>query len=119
MDKAFKDNWFNETHDLNLDRAELVELLELATTKQLDGNLYEQFDGVTMGSPLCPLMANSFLFSIADRLDEQGLIPCYYRWYVDDALVIMPDLKAEEDFLTTLNKPHSDTKFAMELVVND
>ena len=52
MGKAFKDNWFNETHDLNLDRAQLVELLELATTKQLDGNLYEQFDGVAMGSPL-------------------------------------------------------------------
>ena len=52
VDKAFKDNWFNETHDLNLDRAQFVELLELATTKQLDGNLYEQFDGVAMGSPL-------------------------------------------------------------------
>ena len=38
---------------------------------------------------------------------------------MDGALVIMPDLKAEEDFLTTLNKPHSDTKFAMELLVND
>ena len=34
-------------------------------------------------------------------------------------MVIMPDLKAEEDFLTTLNKPHSDIKFAMELVVDD
>ena len=52
MDKSFKDNWFNETHDLNLDRTQLVELLELATTKQLDGNLYKQFDGVAMGSAL-------------------------------------------------------------------
>ena len=52
VDKSFKDNWFNETHDLNLDRTQLVELLELATTKQLDGNLYEQFDGVAMGSAL-------------------------------------------------------------------
>ena len=119
MDEAFKDNWFNKTRDLNLDRAQLVELLELATTKQLDGNLYEKFDRVAMGSPLWPLMANSFLCSIEEWLDEQGLIPSYYRRYVDDTLVIMPDLKAEEDFLTTLNKPHSDTKFAMELVVND
>ena len=65
-------------------------------------------------------MANSFLCSIEERLDEQGLIPSYYRFrrYVDDTL-IMPDLKPEEDFLTTLIEHHSDIKFAMELVVND
>ena len=82
LDKAFTDDWFNKTHDLTLERAQLVELLELATTKQLfqfDGNLYEQSDGVAMGSPLRPLMTNSFMCSIEERLDEQGLIPsCYW-----------------------------------------
>ena len=42
VDRAFTDDWFNKTHGLNLKREQLVELLELATTKQLfqfDGNL--------------------------------------------------------------------------------
>ena len=30
--KAFSDNWFNETYDLNLIKDQLRELLELATT---------------------------------------------------------------------------------------
>lgn len=64
MDKAFKDDWFNKALDLNLKRAQLVRLLQLATTKQFrqfDGNFNEELDGVAMGSLLGPLMANSFM----------------------------------------------------------
>ena len=60
-EKAFKNNWFNETHDLNLTKTGRTELLRIATKDQLfqfDGQLYEQVDGVAMGSPLGPLMAN-------------------------------------------------------------
>lgn len=67
MDKAFKDDWFNKALDLNLKGAQLVEILQLATTKQFrqfDGNLNEELDGVAiaMGSLLGQLMANSFMF---------------------------------------------------------
>lgn len=65
VDKAFKDDWFNKALDLNLKGAQLVELLQLATTKQFrqfDGNLNEELDGVAMGSLLGQLMANSFMF---------------------------------------------------------
>ncbi|XP_068723732.1 uncharacterized protein [Montipora capricornis] len=122
VDKAFMDAWFNKTHDFNLEIAQLVELLKFATTKQLlqfDGNLYEQLDNVAVGSPLGPLMANSFICCNEEGLYEQGLIPSYNRRYMDDTLVIMPDVKAAEDFLTTLNYSHSDMKFTMVLVVND
>ena len=64
MDKAFNDDWFNKALNLNLKRAQLVELLQLATKKQFrqfDGNLNEQLDGVAMGSLLGALMANSFM----------------------------------------------------------
>ena len=59
-EKAFVDNWFNVTHNLNITKPDLVQLLEVATMNQLfqfDGKLYEQIDGVAMGSPLGPLMA--------------------------------------------------------------
>ena len=41
--KAFTENWFNETYDLNINESELVTLLQLATMDQLfqfEGNLY-------------------------------------------------------------------------------
>ena len=63
-DKAFTDDWFNQTYDLNLEIEELAQLLEVATTNQLfqfDGHLYEKTDGVAMGSSLGPLMANVFM----------------------------------------------------------
>ena len=73
--KAFKDDWFNKEHNLSITKAELVELLNIATKHQsfqFEGNLYEQIDGVAMGSPLGPLMANAFMCSIEDRLEEQA-----------------------------------------------
>jgi len=56
-DKAFNDDWLNKTHELNLSRDQLIELLNAATKNQLfqfNGNLYEQTLGVAMGSPLGP-----------------------------------------------------------------
>lgn len=44
VNKAFADNWFNKTHGLNLQKDQLVKLLEIATTNQLfqfDGQLNE------------------------------------------------------------------------------
>ena len=58
-DKAFADDWFNQTTKLNLTKADLVDLLKAATKNQLfqfDRSLYEQIDGVAMGSPLGPLL---------------------------------------------------------------
>ena len=62
-------------------------------------------------------MANSFMCSTEERSDEKGLILSYHRRCVDDTLVVMPDVKAAEDFLTTLNNSH--IKFTMELAVFD
>ena len=44
-DKAFINNWFNETHQLNLSRMDLVDLLRASTKDQLfqfNGQLYER-----------------------------------------------------------------------------
>ena len=45
-------------NDFNITQDDLVELLRVATKHQLfqfNGSLYEQIDGVAMGSPLGPL----------------------------------------------------------------
>ena len=34
-EKAFKDDWFNKQHNLNITKSDLVELLNIATKNQL------------------------------------------------------------------------------------
>ena len=118
VDKAFTNDWFNQTYDLNLEKEELTQLLEVATTNQLfqfNGQLYEQTDGVAMGSPLGPLMANVFMCHLEDKLARDGMVPSLYKRYVDDTLARMPNTDAAADFLATLNGLHPSLKFTMEL----
>ena len=85
--KAFKDDWFNKEYNLNITEADLVELLEVSTKNQLfqfQRVLYEQVDGVAMGSPLGPLMANAFMCNIEEHLKNQNKMPTFYKRYVDD-----------------------------------
>ena len=49
----------------------------LLNQSQFSGNLYEQTDGVMMGSLLGPLLANVFMCSIEDKLDQDGKLPSY------------------------------------------
>ena len=74
---------------------------------QFDGALYEQTDGVAMGSPLGPLLTNLFLFSIEGPLTSHGKLLELYCRSVGDTLVRMPDLAAPTVFLDTLNNAHS------------
>ena len=75
----------------------------------------EHIDGVAMGSPLGPLMANTFMCSIEDRLQNQGRLPEFYKRYVDDTLSIMPNVETAESFLSVLNEIHPSVSFTMEL----
>lgn len=114
VDKAFQDNWFNETNDLNITRDQLKELLEIATKNQLftfQDQLYEQVDGVAMGSPLGPLMANVFMCHIEEKLEIDGLLPEHYYRFVDDTLTSMPGLSSANNFLKVLNEVHPSIRF--------
>ena len=71
-ERAFENNWFNEEHSLNITKSDLIELLRIATKHplvQFEGNLYQQVDGVAMGSPLGPLMANTLMCKIEKQLE--------------------------------------------------
>ncbi|XP_078366236.1 uncharacterized protein LOC144650432 [Oculina patagonica] len=118
VDKAFEDDWFNKTHSMQLQKHQLTELLEIATSNQLfqfNGELYEQTDGVAMGSPLGPLLANVFMCHIENQLEQNNMIPSFYRRYVDDTLVKVPNTEAAINFLQVLNGAHPSLSFTMEL----
>jgi hypothetical protein len=102
---------------MNLQRHQLAELLEIATTNQLfqfNGQLYSQIDGVAMGSPLGPLMANTFMCHLEDKLKRDGMIPEFYKRFVDDALSKMPNAAAATVFLEKLNDLHPNLSFTTE-----
>ena len=68
----FPNNWFNTTYDLNLTKTDLVDLLSVATKGQLFQ--YGQTDGVVMGFPLRPLLANVFMSHIEEDLEREDYI---------------------------------------------
>ncbi|XP_015770368.1 PREDICTED: uncharacterized protein LOC107348803 [Acropora digitifera] len=120
--KAFNQNWFNETYNLNITQEDLVELLRVATKHQLfqfNGSLYEQIDGVAMGSPLGPLMANTFMCSIEEKLESEDKLPSFYKRYVDDTLAAVKDISTATTFLATLNEAHPAISFTMEVANNN
>ena len=121
VDKAFEREWFNTKYHLHLKRSELTTLLNLAVKNQLfqlDGQLYERVDGVGMGSPLGPLMANVFMCSIEKDLEEAGKMPSFYHRFVDDTITTQRDLTSADAFLSTLNSCHPSISFTMEVEVD-
>lgn len=83
--ESFQWQLVHDTYDLNLTKDQLRELLELATTNQvfqLNGTLYEQVEGVAMGSPLGPLLVNTFMCSIEEKLEEKNELLTFYKRYI-------------------------------------
>ena len=67
-----------------------------------------------MGSPLGPLLANVLMGSMEETLVHEGKMPSFYKRYVDDTLIIMPDTASAATFLQALNNCQSSVKFTME-----
>ena len=83
---------------------------------QFNGELYEQTDGVAMGLPLGPLLADVFMCHIENQLEQKSMILSFYRRYVDDTLVTMPNTQQSATyFLQVLNSVHPSLSFTMEL----
>ncbi|XP_068734877.1 uncharacterized protein [Montipora capricornis] len=121
--KTFQNNWFNVIHNLNITRSRVKQHLKMTAKNQLFqsiGQLYEQRDGIAMGSPLGPLMTNSFLCHIEENLDQANKLPSLYKQYVDDTLAFVDNINdAAESFLHVLNKSHPSLEFTMELAVEN
>ena len=103
---------------------ELKKLLNLCTKDNiflLDGFLYQQVDGVAMGSPLGPLLAKIFMVYEDDLLFKSNLNEEIGFWarYVDEVFVIFNKINPKiNDSLLFLNNVHPNIKFAVENEVN-
>ena len=82
---------FNHNLNLNITRKEVKKLFLFATSQTnfiFNGKFYDQIDGVAMGSPLAPVLANIFMvFHESKWINEYNLSkPKFYLRYVDDIL---------------------------------
>ena len=86
------------------------------TTFSFNDQLYEQIDGVCMGSSLGPTIANIIMTElereILPQLIETGTIKSYIR-YVDDTLVMIKDEDIEK-VLTKFNSLDKNLKFTVD-----
>ena len=100
-----------------LKREELKELLEICTKElhfTFDGRIYRQTDGVCMGSPLGPVLANVFMVYLEETMAPklQTSMPTWRR-YVDDTFTVVKKGKKEE-IIEALNNFHPNIKFTHE-----
>ena len=82
--------------------------------------LCKQIDGVTMGCPLGPTLANFFLGCIEQKLFENKsvFLPSVYLRYIDDIYCVFDTESASLEFLEMLNSRHAAIKFTKEKETN-
>ncbi|XP_068756921.1 uncharacterized protein [Montipora capricornis] len=101
-----------------LPRSVLKDLLPFATKKShfiFDGQCYDQIDGVVMGSPLGPVLANIFMFHFEEKWLMNSRF-CPFLWFRDvESTFTMFDSKDNaNELLSFLNSRHDSIKFTIE-----
>ena len=85
--------------------------------------LYQQIDGVSMGGPLAPSLANAFLSHLENTVLTQKLNatcnitnvkPRLFLRYVDDVFALFNSAKEADVFLNILNSLHPSITFTLE-----
>ena len=85
-----------------------------------NSKFYNQIDGVAMGFPLAPVLANIFIgFYKSKWLNEYNLNkPRFYLRYVDNILTVFDNEQDSLNFLNFLNDKDLNTKFTIEKQIN-
>ena len=111
----------NTTENNGLNRSQFKHLLEMATKNIMfyfNGKLYKQIEGVAMGSPLGPTLANIFMCHHEQRWladCPSSYKPSYYYRYVDDTFMLFKTRAQIDSFLDYLNSKHPNIKFTCDV----
>ena len=112
------DKLYSRPDPLKLPRPVLRNLLEFATKKShflFDGQYYDQIDGVAMGSPLGPVLANIFMCHFEEKwVFNASVHPSFWYRYVDGTFTMFDSKDTANEFLRYLNSRHNSIKFTIE-----
>ena len=111
---------FEVKPDLKISRKDLQKLFQFAISQAnflFNGNIYNQVDGVAMGFPLAPILANIFM-----GYHEKGWIRnynygglFYYKSYVNDIFAVFETKYHAVSFYSYISRQHRNIKFTMEI----
>ena len=106
----------NHNPNLSITRTELFLFATSKTHFIFNSKFYNQIDGVAVGSPLAPVLANIFMgFHESKWLNEYNLNQSkFYLRYVDDILAAFDNEQDSLNFLNFLNNRHPNIKFIIE-----
>ena len=102
----------------------LKKLLTACTTKcpftHIDGNLYLQKDGVSMGSPLGVAFANFYMTHLENKVFEENpaIKPSVYCRYVDDTFIVVDSIDSIIQIKNQFQS-HSVLKFTHEIGIGN
>jgi hypothetical protein len=107
-----------------LTRSDLKRLILFAAQENhffFNNKLYDQIDGVSMGSPLGPILANIFMCNFETKAINNylGIKPLVYKRYVDDCFLIFKTKQLCDAFFRYINKLHPNIKFTKDEESND
>ncbi|CAH8643572.1 unnamed protein product [Schistosoma mattheei] len=108
---------------LPLPAPEFKKLLLMCTTDvqfQFNNTIYRQIDGVAMGSPLGPILADIFMGYLENMVLKQTISETTeYSRYVDDTFIVCNNKQHAIHMLKHFNNAHPNIQFTMEHEQND
>ena len=108
-----------ENSNIKLTATELKQLFTIATSEThflFNGAYYDQIDGVAMGSPLAPILANLFMGHF-ENIWLRTFRSCkvlFYRRYVDDIFCLFNSESDANLFYNFINSQHPNINFTIE-----
>jgi len=105
--------------DLQLTTTELRKIFNFATAQThflFKGSFFDQIDGVAMGSPFAPVLANLFMGQHEKVLlkNYKASSIVFYRRYVDDTFFLFDTEHDATLFFDYINDRHPNRCFTME-----
>ena len=118
--KKSKTNWCSKCRNRN-DMNKLLNIATSGTHFSFNEEYYRQHDGLAMGSPLAPILADIFMTHLENKLmahlRNAGIL--WYKRYVDDTFAIIDKNANINDIIKILNSFHPAIQFTSTKEEND